>query len=283
MLSPSQARWGVDQWTAYLKPLEIPIMPRSRYLLQAVMEGEGDKVSPKELVNIVTGDPFLALRLLRTAEKRRSRTLGHETTTPLASILQIGTDDIKFIMQHSPICDDTVLGLVQGEFRSATASFLARNWSGCHADLSPDEVALAALLADIGEMMLWHFVPELPMKAAPAAKIGNAFQRAQMEQQLLGFPLKSLSLSLAQAWDLPALLLALIKGADTPRAKVARIASQVARHLQIDQENLEIVKDIQALQEVLHGVPCHVLLAPLPVEEEFRSRLQGLLCGAESN
>ncbi len=273
MLSPHQLRWGVDQWSAYLKNVEIPIMPRSRYLLQAVMEGEGETVSPKELVGIVTGDPFLALRLLRTAEKRRSRTLGHETTTPLASIMQIGMDDVNHIVRHSPLCDDQVQGLVQGEFRASTASFLARNWAGYHADVSPEEVALAALLADVGEMLMWHFVPELPMKVSASFTLESASQRAQAEQDLLGFSFKSLTLALAQAWDLPPLLTALIRGADTVRAKIARIASQAARHLQIDPEHPGLVGDIRELTTVMPSVSPQLLAMPLPIMDDFRDFL----------
>lgn len=273
MLSAHQFHWGVEQWTAYLKAVDMPIMPRSRYLLQTLVESESETLSPKELVGIVTGDTFLALRLLRRAEMRHSRTLGHDITTPLASILQTGMDDLVHIINHSPLCDDSLPGLADTEFRSATAAFLARRWASCRADLSPDEVALAALLADIGEMMLWHFAPEIPAKVAEEMRLGRAFRTLQAQQQAAGFSFKSLSLALADAWGLPPLLTQLIRGADTPRANIARIATDTARHVQLDQENPAIPSDIISLHAYLPGASFETLLEPLPISDEFREHL----------
>ncbi|MDD5297011.1 MAG: HDOD domain-containing protein [Rhodocyclaceae bacterium] len=270
MLSEYQRHWGVEQWTAYLKAQDMPIMPRSRYLLQAVVATQAETISPRDLVGIVTGDPFLALRLLIRAELRHSRTLGHDITTPLASILQTGLDDLTHIINHSPLCDDSLPGLADAEFRSATASFLGRRWAACRADLSPDEVALAALLADIGEVMLWHFAPEIPMKVAEEIHSGRAQRTIQAQQQAAGFSFKSLSLSLADAWSLPPLLTQLIRGADTVRANIARIATDTARHLQSDMDNPAIPSDILSLHAFLPGASFEALLEPLPISDEYR-------------
>lgn len=279
MLSAHQRHWGVEQWTAYLKGQDMPIMPRSRYLLQVAVAGEGEALSPRDLLGIVTGDPFLALRLLIQADKRHSRTLGHDITTPLASLLQTGVDELTHIIEHSPLCDDSLPGLAEAEFRSATASFLARRWAAWRADISPDEVALAALLADIGEVMLWHFVPEIPLKVAEELRLGRATRTLQAQQQAAGFHFKSLSLSLADAWGLPLLLTQLIRGVDSVRANIARIATDTARHLQADPENPAIAADITGLHAFLPGASVHTLLEPLPISDDFRSAMLRALGG----
>jgi hypothetical protein len=279
MLSAHQRYWGVEQWTAYLKGQDMPIMPRSRYLLQAAVAGGAETLSPRDLLGIVTGDPFLALRLLIQADKRHSRTLGHDITTPLASLLQIGVDELTHIINHSPLCDDSLPGLADAEFRSATASFLARRWAAWRVDISPDEVALAALLADIGEVMLWHFVPEIPLKVAEEIRLGRAFRTLQAQQQAAGFSFKSLSLSLADAWGLPLLLTQLIRGVDSVRANIARIATDTARHLQTDPENPAIAADIASLHAFLPGASFQTLLEPLPISDEYRAAVLQALGG----
>lgn len=280
MLNAHQKRWGVEQWTAFLKEQDIPVMPRSHLILATMAQSEGDDISPKELAAVVTGDPFLALRLLRAAEHTRSHTLGHEVTTPLASVMQTGIDNLLSLVRHSPLCDDSILGLTECEFRAATASYIARAWASCRADVSPDEVALAALLADIGELMLWQFAAELPQAALEELHSGRAQRTLQAQTQAAGFTFKSLSVSLAEAWALPPLIAQLIRGVDNVRANIARLANDAARHVQADMDNPAIPDDIRAIRELLPHTSFKTLLAPLPISDDYRAAVLQQLDGA---
>ena len=42
MLTPFQLRWGIDQWVAYLKDKEIPVLPETRVRLAALREEQQD-------------------------------------------------------------------------------------------------------------------------------------------------------------------------------------------------------------------------------------------------
>ena len=214
MLAPNRSHWGVDQWVAFLKDKDIPIMPGSRMILMVMGESQGDEMAPKDLARVLTGDPLLAIRLLRAAEHHRSRNLGRESTTPLAAIMQTGLDGLLALVKKSPLCDDSIQGLAECAFRAATASYLARRWAAGRADVSPEEVALAALLADIGEMMLWHFASDIPAAVQEELRTGRAMRGIQAQQQVAGFTFKSLSLALATAWELPPLISLLIRGVD---------------------------------------------------------------------
>ncbi|CAB1368529.1 HDOD domain-containing protein [Denitratisoma oestradiolicum] len=270
MLTSYQMHWGVEQWSAFLKIEDIPIMPASRQFILAIAEEKGEDVSPRELAVIVTSDPFLALRVLRAAEARRSRVLGRDATTPIASIMQTGLDRLMEIVDSSPLCDDSLPGLTECESRCAMASFIARSWASCRSDISPDEVALAALLAEIGEMMLWHFAPEIPQKALEELRSGRAFRTLQAQQQAAGFSFKLLSLALADAWELPHLLTMLIRGADNARANIARLANDTARHIQTNPENPAIPSDIIGIRELVPSASYRTLITPLPISDEFR-------------
>jgi HD-like signal output (HDOD) protein len=267
VLMHDHRHWGLPQWVAFLRTKDIPIMPRSKMFIEAL---DGERVSPKEMAGIVMCDPFLGLRLLRRAEGHRSGTLGHDTTTILGAVQQVGVDGLVEAAEKSELCDDNNMGLVACEARAVLSASIALHWAANRADLSPEEVAFAALLGEIGELMLWAFAPELPLAALDEMRSGRATRNAQAQSQAVGFGFKQLSLGLIEAWGLPLLIGQLVKGADTPRANIARIASDAARHIQVDPENPALPSDVAAVRAFLPGVPLENLLASLPISDEYR-------------
>ena len=184
MLTSFQWRWGVAQWVEFLKDKEIPVLLRTQALLQALASLDSastEAISARELAGYVFADPYLSLKLLRHAENRRSRRLGQETTTTLAAVLHTGWNELVQLVSASSVSDDSCKGRNDCEFRAVLASSIARGWASLRSDVSPDEVALAALLSESGELLLWYFAPELPLKVADELASGRAFRplRAQ--------------------------------------------------------------------------------------------------------
>lgn len=271
MLSPRRRQWGTEQWVACLKERDIPVLQRSKDFVRGLEEtGQGATIAPRELVGIVFADPYLALRLLRQAEAKRSRTLGHETTTPLATILQIGFDGLRNTLRESASCDDSNPGLAQCCNRAFLAAHIARAWAMHRADISPDEVTLAALLSEVGELMLWAFAPEVAQAALDELRSGRALRTVQAQQQTAGFSFKLLTLAFAEAWQLPPLIIQLIKGSDNVRANIARLATDTARHIETNPENPAIPSDLVSIREYLPQVAYRDLIAPLPLPETYR-------------
>jgi len=231
MLSEHQRQWGVDQWAAFLSNRELPCMPRSKVALLELETTLGDQLSARDLADIAAADPFLCLRLLREAEKHRSQRLGHETTTPLAAVMQLGTDTFHELMRNSPETNEGNVGLAECEARCHIASRLALRWGTARADLSPDEIAMAALLSEMGELLLWSFAPELPLAALEALRSGRAQRSIQAQMDICGFRFKDLTLKCAAIWHLPSLLPQLIRGIDNTRANLSRLCIDTARHL----------------------------------------------------
>ena len=270
---------GVEEWTQYLKDKDIPIMQASKLILMA-MEGDGlETISAKDLVRVVVGDPFLAVGLLRNAEAHRSHRLEREPATPMATIMQTGLNGVLALVRNSQIADGNQRGLSECAFQSATASYLARRWGFTIADQALDEIAMAALLADIGELMLWNFEPDVPIAALVRLKFYPSLKSSQAQEIAAGVSFKNLSLSLANAWGLPPLISMLINGEDNVRAGIARIASNTARHLRRDPENPAVIADIGAVRKYLPGVNLATILAPLPVSDEFKEHIQEALAG----
>lgn len=231
MLTERQKHWGVDQWAAFLTSQAMPCIPRSKLMLRALEETQGENLSAADLTALVIGDPYLCLRLLREAEKRRSHRLGHDTTTPLGAVMQLGMQTFRNLLLDSPEIGAEHPGLAACTARAVLAGQIAQMWGRARADIAPEEVAMAALLAEIGELLLWHFAPDVPQAAQEALASGRASRSAQAQQLACGFRFRDLSLKCATVWALPPLLLQLIRGADNTRANLCKLYLDTARHL----------------------------------------------------
>ncbi len=273
MLSAYQLRWGINQWQEFLKDKEIPVLPRTKALITALSD-QGmqarESIAARDLLDIVYADPYLALKSLRNAETRRSRRLGQETTTALAAILQTGFDDLVGLVSGSATSDATLKACHDCESRAVLASSIARAWARQRADVSPEEVALAALLAEIGELLLWQFAPELPQKADEELASGRAFRAVKAQQQAVGFTFKQMTLSLVEAWQLPNIIALLIKGTDTPRANIARLAADTARHIVTDERHPAIPADLVNIRNIISHAGFATLAAPLPIADDYK-------------
>jgi len=275
--SAHHKHWRVNQWAAYLTAQHLPVMARSKAALAALeaQEAQEDRtISCKDLADLAQSDPFLCLCLLREAEGRRSSRLGHETTTLLAAVMQIGEGGIRELLRSSPETDETVTGLAACEACAATAGRLAASWSTARADVSPDELVMAALLSEIGELLLWHFSPDLPQAALDALASGDARRSVESQELRCGFKFKDLTLKCAEVWHLPAIVVQLIHGTDNVRANIARICINTARHLAAGPDNPALPDDIADAKLLIPGASLSWLVSCLTeVPEELRPEL----------
>ena len=250
---PSRAHWGAAQWAAYFEHQALPVMARSKRLLEALEESCGERLSPKDLSDIVLQDPMLCLLLLREAERLKSSRLGRETTTALAALLQLGVMRFRDLLLASPEVDETNAGLLQVEMRASLAAHIARVWSAGRMDVNPDEVAVAALLGGTGDLLLWAYAPELAQRAVEELRSGRAQRSAQAQRQACGFTFKDLTLMCAERWGLPALLILLLRGSNTMRARITRTCANTARHVLDDSENatLALASDLVEASDLI--------------------------------
>lgn len=251
MLSEYRRHWGVDQWAAYLAEQELPSMYRSKLMLSGLEEAKGDELSAKELAGLASGDPFLCLRLLREAERRRSRRLGRDTTTPLAAVMQLGVNAFRDLLANSPETDAASIGLAACEARSVLAAQLALFWVSARSDIAPDEVAMATLLSEAGELLLWSFAPEVPQAAQDALAAGRATRSVQAQEMVCGFRFHDLTLKCATIWELPPLLFQLIQGVDNVRANISRLCMDTARHLAAGPDNPALPHDLALAKKLI--------------------------------
>jgi len=265
VLSENQKRWGVDQWAAYLSSQKLPCMPRSKARLLELEAEQGERLAARDLADIAAADPFLCLHLLREAENHRAQRLGHETTNPLGAVMQLGTDNVHKLLLDSTETDEFNHGLAECEARSHLASRLALRWGTARADVSPDEIAMAALLSEIGELLLWSFAEELPLAALEALHSGHSPRSLQAQVDTCGFRFKDLTLKCALIWHLPPLLTQLIRGIDNTRANLSRLCTDTTRHLATGgPEDPALPADIAEAKHIIPGASLEWLAEQLP-------------------
>lgn len=262
--------WGVAQWCAYLQDREIPLTRASRAAIAAV--ASKSEVAPGFCARILLTDPLLALLALRQAQSCRSQILGNETTSPLASTLLIGMDGLLAISDAAPHCREGEAGLIDCALRGATAAHLAYCWAELYSDKSPDEVALAALLVDFGELLLWQHAPAVCQQLRDGEAAHRRPWSADTQAEVLGFSLRALSIALAEAWHLPPQLIQLMRNPRSSRARIACVAATTAHQLARTADAPAIAATLAALGEQL-GVAPPNLLATLPVSSGVRQSL----------
>lgn len=265
-------RWGVNQWAAYFENQALPVMRRSKVRLMQMESAEGEMLAPNELSEIVLQDPLLCLCLLREAELKKSHRLDHETTTALAAIMQLGVEGFRHLLFSCPEVDETNAGLLRVEARASLASQIASIWAAGRMDLNPEEVALSALLAGTGDLLLWVYVPEIPQNAEEELRAGRARRSAQAQQQTCGFTFKELTLQCAIRWKLPALVILLLRGSESVRAKLTRTCSNAARHI-LDESptsTLALASDLDEAARLIPSVDLSWLVDSLTMVPEDR-------------
>lgn len=245
--------WGAPQWAAFLEYKELPIKAASKAALASLEEGGEENLSGHQYAALLLGDPLLALRLLREANRRLPRRLARDITTPLGILLALGTQQFKAQIRSAPEAAEGNQGFMSTEHRASLGARIAFAWGALHHDLDQGELALAALLADAGEIELWAFVPELPQKALDELHAGRASRSDQAQRKVCGFAFRDLSLELIERGGLPPLIKQLIRGDEGLRAQLARLAVDAGRHLSYGPNDPALPHDLIAAAKLTHA------------------------------
>jgi len=261
--------WGAPQWAAWLENKELPIKAASKEALLRLEEGGEENLTGHQYAALLLDDPLLALRLLREANRRLPRRMAHDITTPLGILMALGTEQFKRQIRDAPEAAGGNQGFMAAEQRSSLGARIAFAWGSLHHDLDQGELALAALLAEAGEIELWAFVPELPQKALDELHSGRASRSDQAQRQACGFTFRDLSLELIERGGLPPLIKQLIRGDEGLRAQLARLAVDTGRHLSYGPADPALPHDIVAAGKLTHAPLATVVQGlPLLTDEE---------------
>ena len=267
-------------WLSLFGAAEMPILRQTARRLDEARR-HIDRVSGRDITDIVLQDPLLAIRVLAYIQSFGSKHLRSEITNIASAVMMLGVEPF-FRKFENPITIETMLsrkpqallGVLQVIMRTQRASRYAHDWAFARHDMNVEEVALAALLNDLAEVLLWCFAPEQAIEIRNRLLAEKTLRSSSVQREVLGLALDELQLALCHAWHLPELLTALMDSGSAQLARVqnVKLAVDLARHSVDGWTNAAIPNDFAAIEDFLN-ISRETLLARLQLPPELLPRL----------
>ncbi|MBZ0105071.1 MAG: HDOD domain-containing protein [Sulfuricella denitrificans] len=223
------------EWVAFLGNQDVPVLRRTIRELDR-LRPSAERLTASQLAVVVLRDPLMTLKLLRLANSARRGRLSTEITSVEHAIIMLGAVPLfknfsslvalEDMLAEQPLVLSSVLQVYS---RSLHAAYQARQWAIQHQDIRVEEVFIAALLHDMGNIMLWIYAPQR------AREIRDAVQREHLyygvvHEKIMGFPVADFRLALAAVWRFPEMLVELVdcRNAGVPRAQGVLLGVSIA-------------------------------------------------------
>jgi HD-like signal output (HDOD) protein len=217
-------------WTQWLRDKEMPIFSRTAQCLNRTME-DGRAGIP-DLARIILEDPTLTAKLLKFANSPYYNPSRQHLATVTRAVILLGLNIVRELALACSFIDE-ILGHnkkeeVLRELACALhAAVQAKSLAVLACDPQPEEVFIAALLHNIGQISFWCFEREVGDRIRRLTE-QQRMAVEQAEKTVLGFHLDQLGASLSKTWGLGGL----IEESFTPksrRTQLVRLGYQLAR------------------------------------------------------
>lgn len=221
-----------------LNAAELPVLRRTVAGLASLQEAQ-DSVSAAQLAGGVLHDPLMTLKVLRYVNGTHHMHVESGVGSIGHALMMLGIS--RFFRAFSTLrsAEECLRGnipalshLLRLTNQAWHASCQARDWATCRKDSRIEEVRIATLLHDVGEMVLLLHNPRPILDLEAAAPVAWRGQ-PDLQNSLLGFTLQEFQAVLATSWELPELLQHLLQPehGDNPRVQTVSLAHRVARRV----------------------------------------------------
>jgi HD-like signal output (HDOD) protein len=254
-------------WAHALDTVEIPVLRRTVDELARLRERE-EQVVARDVARVLLHDPMFTLRVLRYLQLHRRAAQTADITTVEHALMMLGITPFFEHFADLPAVESTLdgqplalEGLMRVAYRAHHAALYARDWAILRHDLRADEVAIAALLHDLAEMLVWCFAPDMSLQMAAVLRADAGVRSGAAQSTVLGFKLAELQGALISQWKLAALLQSLMDDlhATHPRVINVALAVNLARHSAFGWDNPALPDDYAVIQTFLKLPPAEVL------------------------
>lgn len=203
----SNQQTALDAWTRRISDEEMPVFAHTTRSITAASSDEDTPTA--ELAHLILRDNTMTTRILRLANSVYYNPSGQPVNTISRAIVFLGFNVVRSMALTISILEPMLKG-VQREHvleemaKSFHAAIQAKAISLARGNDDPEEVFVAALLNRIGNMAFWCFAGDKARELDLSYQEWDDFDQA--EQEVLGFTLKDLTMSLNTEWNLSSLL-----------------------------------------------------------------------------
>lgn len=200
----SVAKQGLEYWVEHLSEAELPALATVVQELQKLAEQDQSSVS--QLAEVLLRDASLTSQVLRVANSVYYNPSQESIRTISRAIVLIGFENVRLI-GLSVCLIDQLLGnepreqLLELLARAFHAAVQARNLAGFVLAREQEEVFIAALLCNVGELAFWAGGGQQADTLSVLLRQPGQEAEAAV-RQVLGFSFRQLSTGLMRSWGL---------------------------------------------------------------------------------
>ena len=218
-------------WVAYLNQAELPVLANTLRQVQKITQSRTSSV--QELAEVILRDPELTTQVLRVANTVYYNPNIQSISTVSRAIALIGFDTVKSIAMTCLVIDNLFhrkapKPLLRSMAHALHAAVQARELLTRNDSQKREEIFIAALLCNIGELAFWS------CRTPEASELEYEQQVSDpilAQKQVLGTTFDEITLSLIDSWRLGPLLKSVVSGAfrDSDPASTIRLLCQLVR------------------------------------------------------
>ncbi len=244
----------LDQWIAELSKAQLPLLKGTRKELDKL--GSLENITMARFSNVVLTDPGLTLTILREACAMPRSRLQDEIYTVDTAAMKLGMSKTIQIINRMRFLDDVVSSAIKQRYMQFTsrayhAAYQAYSFARERVDMVPEELFTAAILQNIGTLMLLVHQPE---SLKPLTDLDDTSE----QKAHFGFTLRELSLGLAKEWKLSSFIqksMALGDGEDlnSPRLFELFLADNLAIESEKGWESEAMTALLEKIADHLHA------------------------------
>ncbi len=199
-----QGLLNLERWVNRIVEKELPALGHTVESLSSILASK--KATANDLSNIILADPGMTSTILRVANSAYYRTSEQEITTVSRAVVLLGFEAIRCLGMSVSVMDK----LLKGDIRQRQLELMAQSMFAASQAKSlaikrhypnPEEVFIATLLYNLGEMAFWCFSSQESDKLDQLLQNPNV-PRAVAEKEALGFRFSTLTKELSLQWNL---------------------------------------------------------------------------------
>lgn len=195
---------GLQAWIDRLNQAELPALAAVVQDLHRL--SQADRASVQQLADVLLRDASLTAKVLRVGNSVYYNPSQETIRTISRAIVLIGFDNVRLIGMSVSLIDSLLTKVPREQLqmllaRSFHAAVQARNIAGYVLTRHQEEVFIAALLNQVGELAFWGCGGEQADELADALEQPGVVEEEAV-RQVLGTSFRQLTMGLVKSWNL---------------------------------------------------------------------------------